>query len=103
MSYDLRVCFVYGLSQTTNLAIENVLISRFRTLKYMVICDLYEKHHDTTIINVLALQEEDVLDDPNEMPDEPRFSSQLSEEAQYAMLRGYQDKIQDELTSKSLR
>ena len=50
-----------------------------------------------------VLQEEDVLDDPNEMPDEPRFSSQLSEEAQYAMLRGYQDKIQDELTSKSLR
>lgn len=40
---------------------------------------------------------EDVIDEPTELPVKPRFCATLSPEAQYAMLKGYEDILREKL------
>ena len=42
---------------------------------------------------------EDAVDEPIELPAKPRFCATLSPEAQYAMLKGYEDILREKLTS----
>ena len=42
---------------------------------------------------------EDAVDEPIELPAKPRFCATLSAEAQYAMLKGYEDILREKLTN----